>query len=373
MPLVAGFPNLSFASRKSTPNDKYNINFILEGHFFTPKQYIQKLSEIENKRGINGDFYSMGGVISELEEKFKKITGKESAIYMPSGTMANELGLRFLTNNKTKAIVHQDSHIFRDEGDSAQVIHNVRLVPIKTKSESFSLDELKIKINQLKEGESFYDGIGALSIENPVRRHNGKIVDFNQMKEITTFANANSIKTHLDGARIHIASTYSGVTVKQYSSLFDTVYISLYKYLGATGGAILCGTKDIIEPMRHYMKILGGTVFRSWTNAAVANYHIDGLEGRLQSMKQQSDEFINKLNSLKELKIDRPKNSTNIAFLESDFIDLEKFTDILSNKYGIVMNYPEKGKIEMHFNESILLDSNSNLISFFKDVIRKSK
>ncbi|MUP45303.1 aminotransferase class I/II-fold pyridoxal phosphate-dependent enzyme [Gramella sp. BOM4] len=373
IPLMAGLPATQLAARKIKSSTKYTINFILEGHFFSPKQYIQKLSEIENEHPINGDFYSQGGVVATLEEKFKKITGKESAIYMPSGTMANEVALNFLSGKKTKAIVHEESHIYRDEGDSAQAIHNIRLVPIKTTSQSFSLGDLKTKIEQLEQGESFYNGIGALFIECPVRRHHGKRVDFNQMKEITEFAHSNNIRTHLDGARIHMASTYSGISVKQYASIFGTIYISLYKYLGAAGGAMLCGPEPIIAPMRHYIKILGGTVFRNWTNAAVANYLMDGLEDRLQNMKSQSEELMRELNTLEELSIEKPTEGTNIVFLRSQDIDLEKFSDILNADHGILINYPENRKIELHFNESILLDTNRNFISLFKDAIRKSK
>lgn len=372
VPLIMGLPSNALASDKTKTFDSYGVNLILEGYFFNPKQYIQKLSEIESETGINGDFYSQGGIIAELEEKFKKITGKESAIYMPSGTMANELSIRFLCDDKTKAIVHQDSHIYRDEGDAAQAIHNKRLVPINTGSQSFTLEELKSKLNELEGGETFYDGVGALSIENPVRRHNGKIVDFNQMQAITSYAKTKGIKTHLDGARIHIASAYSGISVGQYSSLFDTIYISLYKYLGATGGAILCGDGEVIEPMRHFMKILGGTVFRSWTNVAIANHFLDGIEERLQIMKEQSDELVSKLDVLDELQIEIPTEHTNIIFLKSNTIDLEKFADVINETHGIMMNYPDNDKIEVHFNESMLLRTNEQILSSFKDAIIKS-
>jgi len=373
IPFLMGFkPNLLVNRTGKFPEDD-NVNLILEGYFFNPKQYINKLKEIESKSGINGDFYSEGGVISELEDKFQKITGKESAIYMPSGTMANELAIRILCGNKSKAIVHQDSHIYRDEGDSAQVIHNKRLVPINSNTHFFTIDDFKAKLNELEKGESFYDGVGALSIENPVRRHNGKIIDIEYIKTITEYANSKGIKTHLDGARIHLASAYSGVSVENYCSLFDTVYISLYKYLGASGGAILCGNKEVIDQMRHLMKILGGTVFRSWTSAAVANYYLDGIEVRLQKMIEQSNELILKLKQLDEIQIDSFNNGTNIIFIKSKEIDLEKMADEINESHGIMMNYPDNGVIEIHFNESILLRTNEQILASFKDAIRKAK
>lgn len=373
LPLLSG---LSLNAKNIIPNyesDEYGINLILDGYFFQPKQYLRKLSEIEAQSGINGDFYSSGGVITELEQDFRKITGKEKAIYMPSGTMANELALRILCGDQTKAIVHADSHIYRDEGDSAQAIHNKRLVPINSGKHYFSKEDLDKKLNELKNGESFYSGVGALSIENPVRRHNGKIVDLKYIKDVTEYAKANGIRTHLDGARIHLAMAYSGVSIQNYCSHFDTVYISLYKYLGACGGAILCGDNEVINQMSHLMKILGGTVFRSWTNAAIAKYFLDGIEERMGRMIEQSNDLISRLNEIDEIQIKTVEEGTNVVFIKSNKLNLETFADEINENHGIWMNYPENGEIEIHLNESILLRSNTELLESFKDSILKSK
>ena len=373
LPLFAGL-NLGAKERiQNLDKAQYEVNLILDGYFFDPKQYLRKLSEIESESGINGDFYSQGGVISELEQEFCKITGKKSAIYMPSGTMANELALRILCGDKTKAIVHGDSHIFRDEGDSAQAIHNKRLVPINSGKHFFSKEDLEKTLNDLSTGEAFYTGVGALSIENPVRRHDGKFVDLQHIQDVTEFAKANDIGTHLDGARLHLASAYSGVSPGTYCSSFDTAYISLYKYLGAAGGAILVGDTDVMSEMRHMMKILGGTVFRSWTNAAVAKFFLEGLEERMKRMIEQSNDLIAELKELEEIEVKTVENGTNVVFLTSSKIDLEKFAETVNSTHGIWMNYPDKGKIQIHFNESILLKSNEELLSAFKDSVLSAK
>ncbi len=373
LPLLSGLPLNARNRIPDYASEEYGINLVLDGYFFPPKQYIRKLGEIESQSGINGDFYSSGGVIAELEQDFSKITGKENAIYMPSGTMANELALRILCGNQTKAIVHGDSHIYRDEGDAAQAIHNKRLVPINSGKHYFSEEDLDKELMELRNGESFYSGIGALSIENPVRRHNGKIVDLKYIKDVTEYAKANGIRTHLDGARIHLASAYSGVSVQSYCSHFDTVYISLYKYLGACGGAILCGDNEVISQMSHMMKILGGTVFRSWTNAAIAKYFLEGIEERLGKTIEQSNEFISQLKALDEIQIKTVQDGTNVVFVKSNKLNLETFADEINENHGIWMNYPENGEIEIHLNESILLRSNTELLKSFKDSIIKAK
>lgn len=372
LPLFTGFRTpLGTGNSKRTAED-YGINFVLDGHFLEPRQYIQKLGEIEAESGITGDFYSTGGVISQLEQDFCKVTGKENAIFMPSGTMANELALRVLCGDKIKALVHGDSHIYRDEGDSAQAIHNKRLVPINSGKHFFTAEELETAIGELEKGESFFDGVGALSIENPVRRHHGKIVDLKEIKKVTQYAKTNGIRTHLDGARIHLASAYSGIPVKDYCAPFDTVYISLYKYLGAAGGAVLCGDKETIDQMSHMMKILGGTVFRSWTHAAMARHYLNGVESRLAEMVERSNALISQLKELDEMKVKTVPNGTNVVFLSSDKLNMEAFASEINDTYGMWMNYPDGGEIQLHMNETILLRSHEELIGAFKSAVRRA-
>lgn len=371
IPLFTG--SLAHARSIETFSNEGSVNFVWDGHFLEPRQYISLLQEIESRSGIQSDFYSAGGVVKELEEKFCEISGKEAAVYMPSGTMANELSIRILSGNKTKVIVHDQSHIFRDEGDSAQAIHNKRLVPIVTEEHYFSVKDLDARIHSLEEGEVFYDGVGALSIENPVRRHFGKIVDIGHIKEVSAYAREKGIKTHLDGARIHMASAWSGISVKEYSSHFDTVYISLYKYLSAAGGAILCGDQETIGQMSHYIKILGGTTFSSWTNAAIANHFLDGLDQRLQKTVEQSDALLEKLNGLDEFQVRTLAEGSNVAFLRSEQSRLEAFVSEMSATHGIRMRNPKNDELEIHLNESILTRSNEELLASFKSAIQKSK
>ena len=121
------------------------------------------------------------------------------------------------------------------------------------------------------------------------------------------------------------------------------------------------------------MKVLGGTVFRSWSNAAVAKFFLEGLEERMKRMIEQSNELITQLNQLEEIEVKKVENGTNVVFLTSSKIDLKKFAKAVNNQHGIWMNYPDNGKIQIHFNESILLKSNEQLLTVFKDSILSAK
>jgi threonine aldolase len=273
-------PSTSSAQTNHIPSSP-TIRFIGDGEMFEPGDYINELQKIQSSEKITRDRYGSGGSVEKLEKIFTEITGKQKAIFMPSGTMANQMAIDVLSGNNTKIFVQDTSHVYRDEADAAQSVFQNRLMPLAKNETYFTADQLRKAIESLPEEEVFQSGIGAVSIENPVRRTDGRMVPLEEIKKISAYCRANNIKLHLDGARIFLASGWSGISIKEYASYFDTVYISLYKYLGASAGAILCGEKSVIDKMPHLMKIHGGSMYGNWTNAAMALYRLDGFESRL--------------------------------------------------------------------------------------------
>ena len=166
-------------------------------------------------------------------------------------------------------IASQQARLDQGKADAAQSIFNKRLMPLAKNQTFFTADELKKAIENLDNEEVFKSGLGCVSIENPVRRTDGRMIPIDEIKKISEYCRSKNIKLHLDGARIYMASAWSGISIKEYASYFDTIYISLYKYLGASGGAILCGDKTLIEKMPHMIKIHGGNMFGNWLNAAM--------------------------------------------------------------------------------------------------------
>src|SRR5678815_121641 len=136
------------------------------------------------------------------------------------------------------------------------------------------------------------------------------MIPIGEIKKISEYCRSKNIRLHLDGARIYMASAWSGIPVKEYASYFDTVYISLYKYLGASGGAILCGDSAVIEKMPHLIKIHGGNMFGNWLNAAMALHRLDGIEERLKEAIRRSKEIFASLNDM-GIKITELDGGTN--------------------------------------------------------------
>lgn len=366
LPSLPAFAGNQVPEQPDPPAER--LFFINDGPMYRPADFISKLDSIQKSKPIQRDFYASGGVVDELTKKFAAITGKEAAIFMPSGTMANQLAIAVLSGDNTKVFVQDTSHVYRDEADAAQSVHNKRLIPLAKEQAYFTQEDLAAAIAYQNDAEVFKSGIGAVSIENPVRRSDGRMVPLEEIKKISAWCRKEGYKLHLDGARLHMASAWSGTSIADYASYFDTVYISLYKYLGAGGGAILCGDKNVIGKMEHLVKVHGGTVFSNWANAAMALYHLEGLDERLQKTISKAQELIGMLNKLPELKISALENGTNIYHLQlSAKVNSDKLSNTLRDEHNIILARPDKsGLARFMINDSLLSRENSVILESFK-------
>ncbi len=348
-----------------------SINFVTDGAMTSPLEYARELQAIAEKYPDTSDAYAKGGAVSRLEAEFAKLTGKQKAIFMPSGTMANNLALRVLSEGKSKIFVQETSHLYRDEADAAQTVHSKRLVPVAPGKGEFSLADLKESITYHQKGEVFQSGIGAISIENPVRRADGQVFSLEEIRKISGYCRENGIKLHLDGARLHLASAYSGVPIREYSSYFDTVYISLYKYLGSKGGAILAGDAAVIDQMPHLIKVFGGNIYQNWPYAAVALDKIGNIESLLQKSRAKGDQLMALMNASGNMKISPVQNGSNVFNLQiTSPVNYEKFAAYLKEKEQIQLRMPDsQGVIKFFVNETILRRSNEAILAVLKKAI----
>lgn len=374
---AAGFSAVPSVEKEevATSKNKGAVNFIYDGLAFSPQEYLEKLSEINKAKPIEPDFYGNGGETSLLENKFAKITGKEKAIYLPTGTMANQLAIKLLNGSNTKVIVPENSHIFRDEADAAQSVHSLRLVPIGKEKPYFELEDLKRAVDYLDKTEVFKSGLGTVVIENPVRRDDGTVVPIDTIKEISKYCKENGYRLHLDGARLHLASAYTGISVSEYASYFDTVYISLYKYLNAAGGAILCGDSGLIGQIPHQIKVHGGTVFQTWQNTSMAVHYLNGIEMRWEKVTRSAKQLISELNKIDGISIAELVNGTNIYHLKVDRkIKLKDFAGVLYKEYNIQLGRAnEDGIVKFAINESLLNREVGEIANAWQEGIAKAQ
>lgn len=152
-------------------------------------------------------------------------------------------------------------------------------VPLAPGKATFTVDDLERESNRGASGRVSVP-IGAIQIETPVLRKTGEVFDFTEMKRVSQWARERKIGLHLDGARLYLAAAYRGVPVREYAALFDTVYISMYKYFNAASGAILAGPQNLLENLFHPRRMFGNGLSHVWPFAGrYPRQHSRGARG----------------------------------------------------------------------------------------------
>ena len=319
--MAGGIITTSNSFSKNEVEGKIEIrpNFSSDGIGLSPKTYAQLLLQLIEKQDFKADVYCLGEVIHRFEEKIAKALGKEKAIYMPTGTLANQIALRLHCPRRKKALVQQQSHVYRDCGDALPQLSGINLIPLAMNNISFKLKEVESALHD-SAVEKVHTGVEAISIETPMRRQHLRRFDFEAMKNISQFARKKNIAMHLDGARIFGEAATTGIKVKEYCSLFDTVYISLYKYFNSIAGAVLAGPASFIEGLHHERRMFGGGLRAAWENIIVADYFFDGFEQRFQEAQKIGKAVLEKISASGKFHFKTFSDGTNVyqLFLENE-------------------------------------------------------
>lgn len=283
-----------------------------DGIGITPREYAALLNRLCQGRDIAEDNYLLGGEVEAFERHWAELLGKETAVFMPSGTLANQLALRALAGSKRRVIVPEMSHIYNDTGDACQTLSGLTLMPLGPGRATFTGAEVEAVLTRTAGGRVAAE-VGAIAIESPIRRLSGQMFDWDEAKRISALAREKGIGMHLDGARLFIASAYTGITPAEYAAHFDTVYVSLWKYFNCGIGAILAGPRRVLDGMFHVRRMFGGNLAVGWNAALVARHYMDGFEGRLRSAVQASETFYAALAKHPRLGIERIPGGTNLT------------------------------------------------------------
>lgn len=338
-----------------------------DGEPKTPELMVRRLAEITDSAGIEGDNYSLGGVVEEVEKRLAAILGKEAAVFTPTGTLANHLAIRNQCGSRQRAIVQEQSHIYHDIGDCVQQLSGINLIPLAHERPYFTLEEVRTAVETAVSGRVLTP-VGALVIESPVRRQYGQIMPFDVMREITEYCAANSIRTHLDGARLFMMSTATGISPAEYSALFDTVYVSLYKYFGAPFGAILAGPEEFCRDLYHDRRMFGGGLSSASLAAALALQGLEGFKERFAEAMSKAEGLFQELNRLEGLSVESYEHGSNIfpVTLDGD-VDVEKLIEELAG-YSVFVNTDEGNPTKIHLtvNTTILRQSNEDITRAFE-------
>lgn len=199
------------------------------------------------------DNYGEGPAIQKLEQEVAEILGKESAVFLHKGVVAQQMALRVWTDRSGRRTValHPRSHINGDEMDAYERLHNLQGVRLGRPFSIFTVAHL----------EALQEPLGAIVVELPLRRAGFKLPTWEELTAISEWAHTNKVPLHFDGARLWESAPYYDRSYAEISALADSVYVSFYKGLGAMAGCILAGPADFIAETRPWQTRMGGNIY----------------------------------------------------------------------------------------------------------------
>jgi threonine aldolase len=310
------------------------------------------------------DSYILGGVVDQLEARLAQLLGKERAVFMPTGTLANQLAIRALAGGSSRAVVQAESHIYQDSGDCVQTLSNITLMPLAPGRATFSAGDVEQLIAGTRTGR-VPPRVSVISIETPVRRRAGEIFGPAEMARVIALARREGIRLHLDGARIFLQAAYYGKTVAEYAEPFDTVYVSLYKYFNAAAGAILAGPRALLDDIYHVRRMYGSGLYQAWPYAAVALHYLEGFEQRYARAVDIAEALIRALERMEGVSVQRIANGTNLFRLTTMRTAAPAFRSRLASR-GILLGPPsEEGTFLVGVNETLLRTTAAELTDAF--------
>lgn len=319
-----------------------------DGIHHTPMEYASLLQKLSPT--IEPDAYSVGGVVARLEQSVAAALGKETAVWISTGTLANHLAVRLLAGDKRRVLVQQECHLFNDCGDCCQTLSGLNLIPLAPRQATFTVDDIEQQAARGASGRVSVP-IGAIQIETPVRRRNGENFDIAEMKRVSLWARERKIGLHLDGARLFLGAAYTGVSVREYAALFDTVYVSMYKYFNAASGAVLAGPRSLLDNLFHPRRMFGNGLSQVWPFAAVALHFFEGFPERYAQSVATSEKVIAALQTDSRFEVTRFANGSNIFRLSVKGIDAQAFQRRVADA-GFILAPPNNSSFLVQVNET---------------------
>jgi threonine aldolase len=215
---------------------------------------------------LGDDVYHDDPTVLALEEESADIVGKEAAIFVPTGTMGNQLAIMFHTNPGEEILAHESSHVRSVEAGAPQALSGVGFRTVAGPGGEIQPDDVEEAMSLA----GFFPRIGLMVWENTHNMSGGRVVPIELVEKTSAVARSHGLAIHLDGARIFNAVVATGVDAAQWASHVDTIQFCFSKGLGAPVGSIVCGTQDAIDEIRFLRRRLGGGMRQAGLVAAAA-------------------------------------------------------------------------------------------------------
>ena len=268
-----------------------------------------EMREAMHQAFVGDDVFGDDPTINNLEERVAEILGKEAAVYMPSGTMTNQVAIRTHTEPGDEILLEQSAHVYFNEAGATAALSGAicRLIP--GDRGVFGAEDMEAAIRPVND---HYPRTKLVCVENTANRGGGKVWPLEKLAEVKKTGHENGLKIHLDGARIWNAAASMNIPESEIAKHFDSVSVCFSKGLGAPVGSALAGSSDFIMEARRFRKQFGGGMRQAGIIAAGALYALENNRERLTVDHVNAKIFAKGLNEINGIDVNPDDVETNI-------------------------------------------------------------
>jgi len=313
---------------------------------------------------VGDDVYGDDPTVNRLEEIAAEVLGKESAVFVPSGTFGNQLSILTHTLRGDEVIIPASNHIIVHEAGASAVIAGVQMRTLDCDDGMPSVDRI---LKAIRGEDLHYPRTGLICLENA--HSSGRVLPMEYMKEVYSLARERAVPVHLDGARVFNAAVSLGIDAGEIASKADSVMFCLSKGLGAPIGSMLVGTKEFIARARKGRKIMGGAMRQAGIIAAAGIMAIEKMIDRLGEDHENARYLAKKLEEIKGVEIMRDRLDINMVFFKLDPGRPEVIIDELYRE-GIKINPPEGGEWRLVTNLDVSRSDLDTFIARFAKAVK---
>jgi threonine aldolase len=264
---------------------------------------------------VGDDVFREDPTVNRLEEKVAALLGKEAALFVPSGTMGNQMGVRVHCQPGDEFLCNADCHIYMYEQGAAAQLFGLSARPIAAEGHVLRLEHLQ---DMVRPDDVHHPRTRLVTLENTHNRGGGRVQPYDEVARICRWTQEQGLARHLDGARLFNAAVASGISAADWAQHFDTVSVCFSKGLGAPVGSALVGPRDKIEFARRLRKALGGGWRQAGILAAAAIYALDHHVERLAEDHANAKLLADAVRQTSGLSLEPDEVDTNIVIFRVD-------------------------------------------------------
>ncbi|MBC1826380.1 aminotransferase class I/II-fold pyridoxal phosphate-dependent enzyme [Listeria seeligeri] len=284
------------------------------------KEALQNIDE-----NLESDIYGNGAIIEDFQTKIAKILGKEEAVFFPSGTMAQQIALRIWADRKNnrRMAYHPLSHLEIHEQDGLKELQQINPILLGTADRLLTIEDIK----------ALQEPVSSVLLELPQREIGGQLPSFEELVEISQYCKAQGIALHLDGARLWEVTPFYEKSPEEICTLFDSVYVSFYKGIGAIAGAILAGDADFVQEAKIWKRRYGGDLISLYPYILSADYYFDKRIGKMASYYEAAKKLAERFNAC-----DGVKTVPEVPVSNMFHVHFEKSVDVIGTKLAEIQD-----------------------------------